>query len=165
MNPITGLNNLSASVGERFQDLFLLVARLYVASVFLKSGVQKLSNFSSTKMLFEYEYNVPFLSPNIAAILGTGAEIVLPLLLIVGLLTRFSALALFVFNIVAVASYPALTKGETTITTVFGFIPTGISFPTKGFEDHVVWGILIFGIIAFGAGRFALDYFFHNKYR
>lgn len=163
MNPMRSLLSLSESLGERLQDIFLLVARLYIASVFLKSGMQKLSHFETTKMLFQYEYKVPLLSPELAATLGTAAEIVLPVLLILGLFTRLSAVALFVFNLIAVVSYPALSKGEWAITKAFGSIPTGVSFPTKGYEDHVVWGILILGLVAYGAGRIGLDYVIHRK--
>ena len=44
----------------------------------------------------------PVLPPHLAAYLGTGAELVLPVLLALGIGTRFAAIALFVFNIVAV---------------------------------------------------------------
>lgn len=163
MSFLQTLIGTSENIGNRFQSLALLLLRLYVASVFLKSGVQKLSNWESTLYLFEYEYSVPLLSPKLAAILGTAAETVLPALLIIGLFTRFTAFGLFVFNIVAVASYSVLSKGEWAITTAFGFLPTGIGFPTKGFEDHVVWGLMLLVIIAFGAGRISLDNWIESK--
>lgn len=163
MSIFYSLNTLADKAGSHFQSLVLLLLRLYVASVFLKSGVQKLSNWDSTLYLFEYEYSVPLLPANIAAIMGTAAEIILPILLIFGLLTRLTALATFVFNIIAVASYSALSAGEWSITTAFGFLPTGIGFPTKGFEDHVVWGMILLAIFAFGAGRSSLDNLLESK--
>ncbi len=163
MSFLVSLSGLGESLGHRFQSLALLLLRLYVASVFLKSGVQKLSNWESTLFLFEYEYSVPLLPPNIAAILGTGAEIVLPALLILGLFTRLTALGLFVFNIVAVLSYAALRAGDWSLITAFGFLPTGIGFPTKGFEDHVVWGVMLLAIFAFGAGRASLDHWLQSR--
>ncbi|MFM9888680.1 MAG: DoxX family protein, partial [Burkholderiales bacterium] len=81
-----------------------LLLRLWVANVFFKSGLTKIANFDSTISLFENEYAVPFLPPELAAYLGTGAELILPVFLALGLGTRFAALALFVFNIVAVVS-------------------------------------------------------------
>lgn len=154
-----GFNHSSIiqQIGQAIQPLALLFLRLYVASVFLRSGVQKLDNWDSTLFLFEYEYAVPLLPPNIAAILGTAAEIILPLLLIAGLLTRWAALGLFVFNIVAVASYAALSKGAWGLTTAFDLIPTGIVFPTKGYEDHVVWGMMLLTLFACGAGKISID--------
>lgn len=157
------LYQLPEKIGQPLHSVILLVLRLYIASVFLRSGVQKLSNWDSTVFLFEYEYSVPLLSPTLAAVMGTAAEIILPLLLIVGLFTRWTAIALFVFNIVAVASYAALSKGEWGLTTVFGFLPTGIVFPTKGFEDHVVWGLMMLVIIAYGAGKISVDALLSKK--
>lgn len=48
---------------------------------------------------------MPLLAPAVAALLGTAAELALPVLLLLGLGTRFAALALFAFNVVAVISY------------------------------------------------------------
>ena len=90
--------------------LFLLGLRVYVANAFFKSGLTKIQDFSSTVALFENEYKVPIISPTLAAASGTVAELVLPVLLVAGLASRPTALALFVFNIVAVVSYPDETN-------------------------------------------------------
>lgn len=150
-------HSLIDPVGRAFQPIALLLLRLYVASIFLRSGIQKLDNWDSTLFLFEYQYSVPLLPPNIAAILGTTAEIGLPLLLIFGLLTRWAALALFIFNLVAVTSYAALSKGAWGLTMAFDIIPTGITFPTVGYESHVIWGMMILVLLAFGAGKISID--------
>ena len=55
--------------------------RLWVANVFWKSGLTKYANWDATLALFTYEYRVPWLSPEIAAALATGAELVFPVLL------------------------------------------------------------------------------------
>ncbi|MBS9778660.1 MAG: DoxX family protein [Gammaproteobacteria bacterium] len=154
---------LPEKLGNSFQCLILLLIRLYIASVFLRAGLLKLSSWSSTMYLFEYEYSVPLLSPFSAAVLGTAAEIVLPLLLITGFMTRWAALSLFAVNIIAVISYPILSKGEWALTKAYEIIPTGISFPTKGFEDHVMWSMMILVILAFGAGKISIDQFFYKK--
>ncbi|HEU0204348.1 MAG TPA: DoxX family protein, partial [Burkholderiaceae bacterium] len=62
-----------------------LTVRLWVAAVFFKSGLTKIQSWDTTLLLFENEYQVPFLSPETAALLGTGAELVLPVLLALGL--------------------------------------------------------------------------------
>ena len=98
-----------ARLADKLQPLFALALRLYVARVFFASGLVKLQNWNSTLALFENEYHVPVLSPHTAAILGTAAELGLPLFIVFGLGTRAAALALFVFNIVAVVSYPDLS--------------------------------------------------------
>jgi len=88
------LNAALAQFVDRFQSLFALALRLYVARVFLLSGLTKTHDWNTTIALFENEYHVPVLSPAIAALLGTAAELGLPILLILGLGTRFAALAL-----------------------------------------------------------------------
>lgn len=164
MNALTLFNNrLGDILTTTLQPLVLLLLRLYIASIFLKSGVQKISNWDSTLFLFEYEYHVPLLSAEWAAILGTGTELLLPVLLILGLLTRYTALTLFVFNAVAVLSYPTLWKGEFGLVTAFDWLPMGLSFPTKGFEDHVVWGLILLAIVVFGAGKISVDRFLQKK--
>lgn len=130
--------------------------RIYVASIFLHSGTQKISQWESTVFLFQYEYQVPFLSPHFAAILGTATEVILPLLIILGIMTRLSALALWLFNFIAVASYPILTTGTWGVS-FWGWLPTALLFPNKGFEDHFSWGLMLFVIIALGAGKYSID--------
>ena len=118
--------------------LFLLGLRVYVANAFFKSGLTKIQDFSSTVALFENEYKVPIISPTLAAASGTAAELVLPALLVAGLASRPTALALFVFNIVAVVSYPDISD--------------------SGVKDHVLWGTMILVVLIFGSGRFSFDH-------
>ena len=89
----------AAQFFDRLQPLAALAIRLYVARVFLASGLTKLDDWNLTVALFENEYRVPLLSPAVAALAGTAAELVLPVLLLLGLSTRFAALALFAFNV------------------------------------------------------------------
>lgn len=114
-----------------------LIVRLWVANVFFKSGLTKISSWDSTLSLFENEYQVPLLSPELAAYLGTAAELGLPILLALGLGTRFAALALFVFNVIAVISYPDLSPA--------------------GLNEHIYWGLLMLVTIVHGGGKLALD--------
>ena len=88
-------------------------------------------------MLFEYEYQVPVLPFELAAYLGTGAEIILPLLLMAGLGSRISALGLFVVNIVAVISLEDIAP--------------------VAYAEHVLWGVLLAFVVIFNGGRLALD--------
>ncbi len=121
-----------------------LGVRLWVANVFFTSGMTKIQNWSSTISLFENEYAVPVLSPEIAAYLGTAAELSLPIFLVLGLISRPAAIALFVFNIVAALTYPDIS-------------PLGI-------KDHQVWGLLMLVTIVHGPGKLSLDHWLKTKF-
>ena len=125
------------SLLDKSQPLFALAMRLYVAKVFIVSGWLKFSRWDSTLALFENEYHVPVLSPHAAAVMGTMAELGLPILLILGIGTRAAALALFAFNIIAVISYPDLSDA--------------------GLKDHYLWGMLMLVIAFYGPGTLSLD--------
>ena len=88
-------------------SLVALVARVAVASIFWRSGQTKVEGFLHIKdntfftfFLFREEYKVPLLPPDLAAYLSTTAEHVFPVLLIVGLASRLSALGLMVMTLV-----------------------------------------------------------------
>lgn len=128
---------------DKLQPVFALGLRLYVAHVFFASGLLKIRNWDSTLALFENEFHVPVLSPHAAALLGTGAELLLPVLLALGIGTRFAAVALFIFNIVAVISYPDLSDA--------------------GLKDHILWGALLLVTLVYGPGRLAIDRLFERR--
>jgi putative oxidoreductase len=122
---------------DALQSPALLVARVYVAWVFFASGLTKLRDWGSTVALFTDEYKVPLLPPAIAAFMGTAGELVLPILLVIGLATRFSALGLFVVNAVAVIALQEIA-------------PAAV-------QQHIFWGALLVGIAVFGGGKWTLD--------
>lgn len=145
----TTIHSVAVAIDALYRKIDLLAPlgnltlRLWVANVFFKSGMLKLGNWDSTMYLFENEYHVPLLSPNIAALMGTGAELVFPTLLVLGLGGRFAAFALFVFNIVAVISYPDLEAA--------------------GIRDHQIWGVMLFVLVLQGPGKLSVDYFIGRK--
>lgn len=118
--------------------------RLLVGSVFFRSGLTKIASWSSTVALFENEYAVPGLPPEVAAYLGTGVELFMPVLLVLGLGTRASAAILFVFNIIAVISYPDLSEA--------------------GLKDHQYWGLLLLVTLFHGPGKLSLDHLIRRKF-
>jgi len=137
-------DNLFNYIYKYNNDIFKLFARLYVADAFFRAGLLKIQSWDSTLYLFEEEYQVPFIHWELAAYLGTIVELVLPIFLVLGLLTRLAAFKLFIFNIVAVISYPAIWDG--------------------GFYDHKLWGILLLVNVVFGSGKFSFDRFIFKKY-
>lgn len=132
------------------------LARYWVAAAFFSSGLTKTVSGSftlfghsfsyplsllpteTTFTLFEYEYHVPLLPSALAAYMGTATELLLPVFLFLGLGTRYAALVLFVFNIVAVLSYPDLNDA--------------------GLAQHQVWGLLLLITLCHGPGKLSLDH-------
>ena len=120
------------------QSIASLFARLYLANVFFSAGLTKLRDWGTTLFLFEEEYAVPLLPYELAAWLGTAAELVLPVLLVVGLATRFTAIGLFVFNIVAVISLAEIAPAALYL--------------------HVIWGLLLAQLALYGSGKISADH-------
>jgi putative oxidoreductase len=118
-----------------------LSLRAYLGWIFFKAGLAKIADWESTLSLFRDEYQVPLLSPEIAAALGTTGELVLPLLLWAGLLSRPAALGLFIVNLMAVISYPLLFTFD---------CPAALN-------DHRYWGLLLLVLAVFGPGRISVD--------
>ncbi|WP_416194888.1 DoxX family protein [Pseudomonas sp. CCC3.1] len=132
-------NRMAGRLGELIGDSFLvLVARLSIAAIFFMSGQTKVSGFltitPSTYELFRTEYALPLISPELAAHLAAYSEHVFPVLLVVGLFTRASALALL---------------GMTFVIEVFVYPD---AWPT-----HLSWAGLLLLILARGAGKLSLD--------
>jgi putative oxidoreductase len=119
------------------QPLALLAARWYVAAVFFRAGLSKLRDWDSTLALFADEYRVPLLNPTVAAFLGTGAELVLPVLLVLGLFGRAAAAGLTILNVVAVISL--------------------MDVPDAALMGHVFWGSLLAALLLWGPGPLSLD--------
>lgn len=138
------LYGLGVRAAEFLAPLLDLGIRLLVAGVFFQSGLTKIASWSSTLALFENEYAVPLLPPEVAAYLGTGVELAMPVLLLFGLGTRFAALVLFVFNAIAVISYPDL--GEV------------------GLKDHQYWGLLLLVTLLHGPGKLSIDHLLRRRF-
>jgi len=121
-----------------------LGARIWLASVFWKSGMTKIASWDSTLNLFNYVYSVPVLPPDLAAALATGVELGGAALLAIGLAGRFGTAALFILNIVAVVSYPDLS-------------PVGL-------KDHYYWGLLLLIFLVRGPGKLSVDHWIRSRY-
>ncbi len=133
-------------------SLIALLARLSIAAVFWTSGQTKVQGFvvnvitgdvqlgwprlsDSVVALFRDEYKLPFVPPDIAAPMAATAEHLFPLLLLLGLGTRFSALALL---------------GMTLVIEIFVYPD---AYPTHG-----TWAALLLYLMARGPGVFSIDH-------
>ena len=135
---------VSASIG-RIEWLFgqldrvpyavlALPLRFAVATVFWNSGMTKLADWNATLSLFTDEYQVPLLPPELAANLALAIEITMPVLLVLGLLTRAAALLLLAMTaVIEVFVYPQ-------------------AWPT-----HIQWAAMLLVLLCRGAGSLSLD--------
>lgn len=128
-------------------DLVLLAVRVYIAWIFLKSGLTKIEDWDTTVALFQDEYQVPVLSPYIAALLGTAGELIFSVMLIVGFLGRWAALGLFLVNAMAVISYPQLFEFE---------CPAAV-------QSHFYWGAGLLILFVTGVGRISVDWLLNKR--
>ena len=114
-----------------------LAARIFVGMAFFRSGLTKIADWETTLALFADEYQVPFLPTEVAAVAGTFGELFFPVLLIMGLLGRFSAASLSVINIVAVISLADIAPAA--------------------LQQHQFWGALLVGVVLWGPGKWSVD--------
>jgi putative oxidoreductase len=143
------LSNLFTILFSWFEPLAYFGIRAWLFKVFFSSGWQKYTAWETTKTLFETEYQVPYLKPITAAVLGTGAEILFPVLLLLGLGARLPALGLFILNIVAVISYSD-----------FLLKPENIC----ALKDHIAWGFMILVILVSGHSKISIDHLFRQLF-
>jgi len=119
-------------------DVLALAARFGIAGVFWLSGRTKVEGWLTVSdnavALFADEYKVPLLPPELAAHLAAYAEHLFPILLVLGLLTRASALALL---------------GMTAVIQIFVYPD---AWPT-----HLVWATALLYLAGRGAGRVSID--------
>lgn len=145
MTMVAGLYGNAVRQIERVPDAFLLLlARFGIAVIFFLSGRTKVDGFlhikEGTYVLFQYEYALPLIPPEVAAMAAAFAEHLFPILLVVGLFTRFAALALFVMTMtIQVFVYPD-------------------AWPT-----HLSWAALLTLLVVRGAGDWSLDARLNNR--
>lgn len=129
------IRRVSALIPDAF---LLLIARLGIAGVFFLSGRTKVDGIlhitDSTYALFRTEYALPLIPPEVAAVAATWSEHVFSILLVLGLCTRLSALALLLMTLtIEVFVYPD-------------------AWPT-----HLSWAAILLPLLFRGGGRWSLD--------
>lgn len=139
-------------------SLIALLGRFSIAAVFWKSGQTKVQGFAidivngefqfgmprlsdSIVDLFRDEYRLPLVPPEIAAPMAAFAEHLFPLLILIGLATRFSALALLVMT----ATIQLLVYPD--------------AYPTHG-----VWATVLIFLIARGPGVVSIDRLIERRF-
>lgn len=153
------IERASALLGRIPDTLIALVARFSIAGVFWRSGQTKIDGLAidfvngefslglpklsaSAQYLFQEEYRLPLISPELAAPMAAFAEHLFPILILLGLATRFSALALLVMTLtIQIFVYPD-------------------AWPTHG-----VWAAALLYLMAHGPGKASLDHWIVAHYR
>lgn len=139
-------------------SLIALIGRFSIAAVFWKSGQTKVEGFAidiingdftlglphlsgSAVDLFRDEFRLPLIPPELAAPMAAFAEHLFPLLILIGLATRFSALALLVMTLtIQIFVYPD-------------------AYPTHG-----VWAAVLLTLIAKGPGLLSIDHLIARRF-
>lgn len=133
---------------ELLKPVGSLIVRAYLFQVFFQSGLTKIESWNSTVALFAYEYQVPYISPEIASISSIIVELGMSTLMLLGLGGRIPVFILFVFNICAAFFYPFLWTEAGTV----------------GWYNHLFWGMLLMLILLYGTGELSLDYLIKRIY-
>lgn len=126
-------------------SLAQLALRLALAVPFWRSGINKWDGFLQLNdvavLLFSSEFKLhlpggpyPYPAPGVVAFAAGSAEVLLPVLLVLGLATRLSALGLLAMTLVIQLTVP------------------------EGWPIHVTWAAMALGIMAWGPGRASLDH-------
>jgi putative oxidoreductase len=115
--------------------------RLAIANVFWSSAMVKLDSWSTTLALFQSEYRLPLLPPELAAYLATGIELSTPFLMLFGLFTRPAAFVLL---------------GMTTIIEIFVY--------PQAWPVHIQWAAMLLVLLCRGAGAISIDAMLARKF-
>ncbi len=156
---VAALIDSVVSVFSRVPDsLIALIGRFSISAIFWKSGQTKVEGLAidlvsgdfqfgwphlseSALELFRSEYRLPLLAPELAAPMAAFGEHLFPILILLGLATRFSSLALLVMTMtIQIFVYPD-------------------AYPTHG-----VWVTVLLVLIARGPGVISLDHWLAKRF-
>ncbi len=135
-------------IGRIAEPVILVALRIYIFSVFFPSGVQKLERFGPTVEMFgndEWGFGpVSFLPPEIMAVLATAFELICPVLILAGLLTRLATLPLLAMAL------------------MIQFILAAAILDFHNIE-HFVWMAALGILLRFGPGALSIEGLLHRK--
>src|SRR5437870_9868160 len=128
-------------VGRFPMSILQLMMRIGVGMVFFNAGLLKYNSFEFAVKLFEDEYKVPLLDPAVAARLAMFNELTFPVLLFLGLATRFATLPLLgMISVIQIFVYP------------------------QAWPDHVLWGSILLFLLTRGPGASSLDHLIERHF-
>jgi putative oxidoreductase len=147
---IERVNSIIRAIAQ--PSLTQLVLRCGLAVPFWRSGVNKWDGFLQLNdvavLLFstEFKLHLPggpyaFPAPGVIAFIVGSAEIMLPILLVLGLATRLAALGLLLMTLVVQITVP------------------------QGWPFHLTWAAMALGIMAWGPGRISFDHWIAQHWR
>jgi putative oxidoreductase len=126
---------------ERFPlSILQFLFRVSIGWVFWASGLTKIASWPTTILLFQNEYPVPLLSPELAATLATAVELTCPSLLLVGVATRLASLPLI---------------GMTLVIQIFVY--------PESWSVHLMWMAILLFIATRGPGALSLDHWIARR--
>lgn len=135
---MTAVSRLNRWISRLPVDPVALMLRVFPALVFWQSGRTKVEGWGikdSTWFLFEHEYALPLIPHELAAVSATLAEHLLPILLILGFLTRLSAIGLLVMTaVIQIFVYP------------------------DAWTTHGLWAAPLLAVAVYGPGRWSVDH-------
>lgn len=133
VNDLCKLYNIYTEfTGKYLSHLLLLAIRIYIGWLFFNSGLEKISNIDNSIILFAYKYNLSLISPEIAVHLSIFVELTFGALVILGFLTKLTALPLAIMTILT----QALVLQH---------------------EQHNYWLFLLTTLMVFGGGLLSID--------
>ncbi len=118
-----------------------LPLRFGVAWIFWSSAQVKLINWQRTIELFADEYQVPLLPPEVAAHMALSIELAAPVLLVLGLFTRFTVVVLM---------------GMTTVIEIFVY--------PEAWPTHLQWAAMMLVLLCRGAGIVSVDHLLWRRF-
>jgi putative oxidoreductase len=122
-------------------SIILLAGRIGVGATFFRAGLLKYQSWEFTIKLFEQEYQVPLVDPAVAARIAMVQELTIPILLFLGLATRFATLPLLgMIAVIQTFVYP------------------------NAYNEHLVWGSILVLLLTRGPGVFSIDYLIARKF-
>jgi putative oxidoreductase len=121
--------------------LLAIPLRIAVATVFWNSAMTKLANWNTALALFEDEYKVPLLPPDVAAYIAVTIELTMPVLLVLGLFTRPAA---------------AILLGMTAVIEIFVY--------PQAWPTHIQWAAMLFILLCRGAGKLSVDRWLWHRF-
>jgi putative oxidoreductase len=139
-----GIRDLVVTVIDRLNQfplsVLLLIFRFSIGSVFWHAGLTKIASWQTTIVLFQNEYKVPLLPPELAAYMATTVELACPVLLLFGLAARLATL-------------PMLAQT---------FVIEAFVYPEDWIE-HLTWASMLLLILTRGPGVISIDHWLARR--